>query len=163
MEFFGHAESWVLVAFILFVGLMLYLKVPAMLAKMLDERSAKIAKDLADAAKLRTDAEALLVEYKQKRIDAEKEAAGIIAQAKADAVEYAAETRRKLSETVERRTAQAEQKIAQAEAAAIKDVRNAAAELAIAAAQALMADAAKGTKGADLIATSIDAVKNRLN
>ena len=163
MEFFGHAESWVLVAFILFVGLMLYLKVPAMVAKMLDERAAKIGKDLADAAKLRTDAEALLAEYKQKRIDAEKEAAGIIAQAKSDAVEYAAETRRKLAESLDRRAKQAEQKIAQAEAAAIKDVRNAASDLAIAAARALVADAAKGAKGADLISTSIEAVKNRLN
>ncbi len=163
MEFFGHAESWVLVAFILFVGLMLYLKVPAMLAKLLDERAAKISKDLADATKLRTDAEALLVEYKQKRIDAEKEAAGIIAQAKADAVEYAAETRRKLAESLERRSKQAEQKIAQAEAAAIKDVRNAASDLAITAARALVADATKGAKGADLITTSIEAVKNRLN
>ena len=163
MEFFGHAESWVLVAFILFVGLMLYLKVPAMLAKMLDERAAKIGKDLADAAKLRTDAEALLAEYKQKRIDAEKEAAGIVAQAKADAVEYAAETRRKLAESLDRRAKQAEQKIAQAEAAAIKDVRNAAFELAIAAAKALAADAAKGAKGADLVSTSIEAVKTRLN
>jgi F-type H+-transporting ATPase subunit b len=163
MEFFAHAEAWVLVAFLLFVALMIYLKVPAMAARMLDERAAKIAKDLADAAKLRTDAEALVAEFKQKRIDAEKEAQGIIAQAKADAVEYAAETRRKLAESLERRTKQAEQKIAQAEAAAIKDVRNAASDLAVAAAQALMADAAKGAKGAELIATSIDAVKTRLN
>ena len=40
MEFFHEAESWVLVAFILFIALLVYLKVPAMLAKMLDERSA---------------------------------------------------------------------------------------------------------------------------
>ena len=76
-------------------------------------------------------------------------------QAKSDAEEYAAETRRKLSETLDRRTRQAEQKIAQAEAAAIKDVRNAATEMAIAAAQTLMAEATKGAKGADLIASSI--------
>ncbi len=163
MEFFGHAESWVLVAFLLFAGLMLYLKVPAMLAKMLDERSAKIAKDLDEAAKLRSDAEALLAEYKQKRADVEREAEGIVAQAKLDAVEYAAETRRKLAELIERRTKQAEQKIAQAEAAAIKDVRAAATDMAIAAARSLMAEATKGAKGADLIAASIGAVKNRLN
>lgn len=163
MEFFGKAESWVLVSFILFVALLIYLKVPAMLAKSLDERSAKIAKDLEEARNLREEAQALLDSYKSKRSDAEREAADIIAQAKLDAEEYAAESRRKLSETVERRTRQAEQKIAQAEASAIKDVRNAAAELAIAAAQSLVADAAKGQKGADLITTSIEAVKSRLN
>lgn len=163
MEFFGEPESWVLVAFILFVALMVYLKVPAMVAKMLDERSAKIAKDLDEARKLREEAQALLDSYKAKRGEAEKQAADIVAQAKADAEEYAEEARRKLTESVERRTRQAEQKIAQAEAAAVKDVRNAAAELAIAAAAKLSAEAAKGTKGAKLIEESIAAVKSQLN
>ena len=81
MEFFGKPESWVLVAFILFVALMVYLKVPAMVAKMLDERSAKIAKDLDEARKLREEAQALLDSYKSRRSEAEQQAAGIIAQA----------------------------------------------------------------------------------
>ena len=163
MEFFGKPESWVLVAFILFVALMVYLKVPAMVAKMLDERSAKIAKDLDEARKLREEAQALLDSYKSRRSEAEQQAAGIIAQAKADAEEYADEARKKLSESLERRTRQAEQKIAQAEAAAVKDVRNAAADLAIAAAAKLSAEAAKGSKGGKLIEESIAAVKNQLN
>ena len=65
MEFFGHAESWVLVSFILFIALLVYLKVPAMLGKMLDARAAKIAHELDSARKLRQDAEALLAEYKK--------------------------------------------------------------------------------------------------
>ena len=69
------------------------------------------AERLDDAARLRKEAEALLAEYKQKRTDAEKEAAAIVAHAKTDAEEYAAETRRKLAESLERRTRQAEQKI----------------------------------------------------
>lgn len=157
------ASFFALVALVIFLGIVAYAGGFRAMGSGLDNRAQRIAKDLDDAARLRKEAEALLAEYKQKRIDAEKEAQGIIAQAKADAEEYAAETRRKLSETLERRTKQAEQKIAQAEASAIKDVRNAATEMAVAAAQTLMAEAAKGPKGADLIATSIDAVKTRLN
>ena len=163
MEFFHEAESWVLVAFILFIALLVYLKVPAMLAKMLDERSAKIAKDLAEARKLREEAQTLLASYQQKRIEAEKDAANIIAQARLDANEYAAEARRKLSETLDRRAKQAEQKIAQAEAAAVKEVRNVATDIAIAAAATLSAEAVKGAKGTGLIEQSISAVKTRLN
>ncbi len=163
MEFFGDAESWVLVSFILFILLLVYLKVPAMVARMLDERSAKIAKDLAEAAQLREEAQALLASYQQKRIEAEKDAVNILAQAKADAEDYAADARRKLSETLERRAKQAEQKIAQAEAQAVKDVRTVATDIAVAAATRLVAEAAKGPKGATLIAESIEAVKNRLN
>ncbi|MGH6855166.1 MAG: ATP F0F1 synthase subunit B [Aestuariivirga sp.] len=163
MEFFGHAESWVLVAFFLFIALLVYLKVPAMLARMLDERSAGIANNLAEAAKLRDEAQSLLASYQKKRVEAEADAASIVAQAKVDAEEYAAEAHRKLSETLERRTRQAEQKIAQAEAQAVKEVRNAATDIAVAAATRLVAEAAKGTKGASLITESIEAVKSRLN
>ena len=163
MEFFHEAESWVLVAFILFIALLVYLKVPAMLAKMLDERSAKIAKELAEARKLREEAQTLLASYQQKRVEAEKDAANIIAQARLDANEYAAEARRKLSETLDRRAKQAEQKIAQAEAAAVKEVRNVVTDIAIAAATKLSAEAVKGAKGTGLIEQSISAVKTRLN
>ena len=71
MGFFGHAESWVLVSFILFIALLVYLKVPGMIARSLDERSAKIAKELDEARKLREEAAKLLEEFKQKQVSAE--------------------------------------------------------------------------------------------
>lgn len=157
------ATFFALVALIIFLAVAAYAGAFRSMGAGLDARAERIRKELDEAARLRKEAEALLAEYKQKRTDAEKEAAGIVAQAKADADEYAAETRRKLSESLERRTKQAEQKIAQAEASAIKDVRNAATDLAVAAARNLLAEAAKGGKGADLISTSIEAVKTRLN
>jgi F-type H+-transporting ATPase subunit b len=163
MEFFHEAETWVLVAFLMFVGLLVYLKVPATVTRMLDDRSAKIAQELDQARKLREEAQALLEGYQKKRAEAERDAAAIVAQAKVDAGEFAAEARRKLAETLERRSRQAEQKIAQAEAAAVKEVRTIATDIAVAAATSLVADAAKGPKGDALIADSIAAVKSRLN
>jgi F-type H+-transporting ATPase subunit b len=156
-------ETWVAVAFVLFVALLVYLKVPAMLAKMLDERADKISKELAEAKKLREEAQALLAEYQKKRAEAEKDAANIVAQAKIEAESYSVETRKKLAETIERRTKQAAQKIAQAEAAAIKEVRTTATEAAIATASKLVGEAVQGTKGTKLIDESIAAVKSRLN
>ena len=137
--------TWVAVSFVLFIGLGVYLKVPAMLAKMLDERADKISKELAEARKLREEAQALLAEYQKKRSEAEKDAANIVAQAKVEAESYSVETRQKLAETIERRTKQAAQKIAQAEAAAIKEVRTTATEAAIAAASKLVGEAVQGT------------------
>ena len=157
------ASFFALIALIIFLGIVAYAGGFKAMGSGLDTRAERIRNDLEHAAKLRKEAEALLAEYKQKRIDAEKEAATIIAAARSDAEEYAAETRRKLSESLERRTKQAEQKIAQAEAAAIKDVRNAATELAIAAARNMVAEAARGAKGDELIASSIAAVRSRLN
>jgi F-type H+-transporting ATPase subunit b len=160
---FHEAETWVAVAFVIFVGVGIYLKVPAMIAKMLDERADKISSELAEAKKLREEAQALLAEYQKKRVDAEKDAANIIAQAKVEAESYSVETRKKLAETIERRTKQAAQKIAQAEAAAVKEVRAVATDAAIAAASKLVRDAVKGPKGVKLVDESIAAVKSRLN
>ena len=59
-----------------------------MVAKMLDERADKIGKELAEAKKLREEAQALLAEYQKKRVEAEKDAANIVAQAKVEAEAY---------------------------------------------------------------------------
>jgi F-type H+-transporting ATPase subunit b len=160
---FADAETWVAVAFVLFVALLLYLKAPSKLIAMLDERSARIAKELAEARKLREEALALLAEYQGKRGEAERTAAQIIEQAKREADAFAAEARQKLAETIERRTKQAEQKIAQAEVQAVKDVRATVTDLAIAAATGLLGTAAKGASGETLIEDSIEAVKSRLH
>jgi F-type H+-transporting ATPase subunit b len=161
--FENNAETWVAVAFVLFVALLIYLKAPAKIAAFLDERSARIAKELAEAKKLREEAQALLDEYKKKRAQAEKDAEDIVALARKEAEAFAHETRAKLAETLERRTKQAEQKIAQAEQQAVKDVRTAATDVAISAASELLASASEGAKGAKLIEESIAAVKSRLN
>ena len=150
-------------ALVIFLGIVMWAGAHKKAGAALDARAAQISKDINDARKLREDAEALLAEYKQKKLDAEKEAAGIIAQAKADAVAFAEDAKKKLADSLTRRTKQAEQKIAQAEAAAIKEVRSSAADLAIAAATRVLKDTSKGKTAEALIADSIKAVKSRLN
>ncbi len=151
------------VALVMFLGIVFYAGAHKKAGAALDARADQISKDIADARKLREEAEALLAEYKQKKLDAEKEAMGIIAQAKSDAAAYAEDAKKKLADSLTRRTKQAENKIAQAEAAAIKDVRAAATDLAIKVASFIIADGAKGKGGDSLIAESIAAVKSRLN
>ena len=151
------------VALVMFLGIVFYAGAHKKAGAALDARADQISKDIADARKLREEAEALLAEYKQKKLDAEKEAMGIIAQAKSDAAAYAEDAKKQLADSLTRRTKQAENKIAQAEAAAIKDVRAAATDLAIKAASMIMADGARGKGGDSLIAESIAAVKSRLN
>ena len=151
------------VALVIFLAIVVWAGAHKTAGKMLDDRSALISKELNDARRLREEAEALLAEYKQKRLDAEKEAGDIVARAKADAASYAEEAKKKLSEAIERRTKQAETKISQAEDAAAKDVRARAADLAVAAATALLKDGMKGKGGETLVSESIAAVKARLN
>jgi F-type H+-transporting ATPase subunit b len=162
MSVFANPEFWVAVAFFLLIGLFVYLKVPAKVVAFLDERAATIAKTLADAQKLREEAQTLLSEYRGKRQQAETEAQEIIAQARKEAEAYAVEARSKLKDMLERRSASAKQKIAQAEAQAVKEVRAATAELAVATATRILKDELKGPEGARLIDRSIADLKDRL-
>jgi F-type H+-transporting ATPase subunit b len=162
-EFFLDAETWVALAFLCFVGGMAYLGVGRIVGKALDDRSAKIKADLDEARKLKDEAAALLAEYQRKRTEAEGEAQGIIAGAKAEAERMAIEAKAKIEEFVARRTKMAETKIAQAEAQATADVRAAAADAAIAAAEKILTQEAKGPLAGKLLAKGIDDVRKKLN
>ncbi|MGI9481389.1 MAG: F0F1 ATP synthase subunit B [Hyphomicrobiales bacterium] len=156
-------DFWVGVSFLLFIALLIWKKVPAMITNALDERAERISAELEEAKKLREEAQALLADYQRKKTEAEKEAEAIVAQAKSEAEAYSVEARKKLAESLERRTQMAEQKIAQAETAAMKEVRAVASELAIDAAGKIIAGEVKGAKATSLIDESIAAVKNKLN
>jgi F-type H+-transporting ATPase subunit b len=151
------------VALVLFLGIVFWAGAHRKAGAALDARKDQIAKDISDARTLRQEAEALLAEYKKKRLDAEQEAKSIIESAKADAVTFAAEARKKLADTIERRSKQAEEKIARAEAAATKDIRNRVTDLAISTASAQLGAKAKGKGGNSLIAESITALRSGLN
>lgn len=125
-------------ALVLFIGLLVYLKVPAAIMGALDSKSQAIAKELHDARKLREEAEALLAEYEAKRAAAEAEAKAIVDSAKTQAALVAEETRASMTAAIKRREQQAEDRIAQAEARASAEVRAAAAEAALAAAEKLI-------------------------
>lgn len=154
---------WVLVAFLIFVGALLYYGVPAMVGKMLDERADGIRRELDEARKLREQAQALLADYQRKSREAENEAKSIIEQAKREAEAMASETKKTLAESIERRSKQAEEKIARAEAQAISEVRATAVQTALAAAEKMLKARVPGQVGDSLIDQSIKDLKGKLN
>jgi F-type H+-transporting ATPase subunit b len=156
-------EFWVGLAFLIFLGIMAYVKAPALIGKALDDRAEQIRKTLDEARKLREDAQALLADYRRKHREADEEAKAIIERARRDAEAFAEETKRALSESVERRTRLAEEKIARAEAQAMSEVRAAAVDLAIGAAERIVRDRVAGPAGAGLIEQSIRDLKGRLS
>lgn len=149
-------------ALVIFVGMMLYFGIPRIVGKMLDGQIKKIADDLAAAKTLREEAAALLVEYEQKRVAAEGEAAGIIAAAQEEAIRLAAEAQVSLADLIARRTKAVEDKIAQAESQAIAEVRARSADVAIEAARLVLTDE-MNRKGGQVVDRAIADVGNRLN
>jgi F-type H+-transporting ATPase subunit b len=163
MAIIWEAEFWVAVAFAMFIAGLLYVGVHKTIGDTLDKRRTRIQSELDEAARLKTEAMALLSEYRQKTANAEKEAAAIIESAKADAERLAAEAHAKLEDFIARRTKMAETKIAQAEAQALAEVRTIAAEVATGAAEKVLALTAKGSVAEQLVARGIEDVKKKLN
>ena len=157
------AEFWVAVAFGAFLLILLYYKVPALIAKSLDDRAEAIRKELDEARRLREEAQSLLADYQKKHRNVSQEADAILDQARREAEAFAHETRVSLKDTLERRTKQAEDKIARAETQAVDDVRAAAIEVAMAAAEKILREKTAGAGGASLIDQGIRDLKGRLN
>jgi len=157
------ATFWALVALIIFLGIVVYMKVPGMLAKSLDARADRIRNELEEARRLREEAQQLLAEYQRKRKEAEKEAADIVAAAKREAEMLSAEARQRTEEYVARRTALAENKIAQAERDAVNEVRARAVDIAVEAAGRLLAERVDTKVSGDLFKSALKDVRGKLN
>lgn len=129
----------VLLGFLVFVGILVWKKVPTLLGGMLDKRAAQIKADLEEARALREDAKALLASYEKKQKEVQEQSARIIAAAKDEAEAAAKLAKEDLAQSITRRMTAATEQIASAEAAAIAQVRNQAITVAIAAAGEVLA------------------------
>ncbi|WP_448040754.1 F0F1 ATP synthase subunit B family protein [Bradyrhizobium liaoningense] len=160
---FFEPEFWVAVAFVILMVVFGYLGVFKMAMTALDHRAERIKAELDDAARLRQEAAKVLADYKARTASAEREAAEIIANGKAEAERIATEAKAKMEDFVARRTKTAESKIALAEAQALADVRAAAAEAAVQAASTILSQSVRGQVADDLLAKGINEVRQKLN
>lgn len=135
----GNSEFVVSLGFIFFVALLVYLKVPGKLTGMLDARAVVIKADLDEARALREEAKSILATYERRQKEVQEQADRIVSSAKDEAMTAAAQAKADLKASIARRLAAAIDQIASAEAAAIRQVREQAVSVAIAAAGDILA------------------------
>jgi F-type H+-transporting ATPase subunit b len=152
------AELFVAGGFAIFLGVLIYVGAHRKVMSAIDSRAERIRAELAEAERLRNEAEALLASFEKKREEAEAEAKAIVAQAKEEAELLAKEARQRLSEFVTRRTKQVEEKIALAETQAMAEVRAAAADAAVKIAENVLRKG--GAEAADFVSAAIKDVKS---
>lgn len=161
-EFLTSPETWVALAFITFVVLA-WKPASKAIVGALDDRSARIQKELAEAARLREEAQALLTQYQTKHRDAMKEAEAILVHARSEAERLSQQAARDLEASLKRREELAMQRIAQAEQQAAADVRAAAVDVAIAATERLLREKLDGAKADALIDQAIKELPAKLH
>jgi F-type H+-transporting ATPase subunit b len=153
----------VIIAFAIFIGIVLYLGVPKMLGGLLDKRAAAIKAELDEAKSLREEAKALLASYEKKQTEVQAQADRILEAAKAEAAAAAEQAKADIVSSVARRLAAAEDQIASAEASAVKEVRDQAILVAIGAARDIISKQMTEAESNSLIDASIDDVGSKLH
>lgn len=159
----GNTDFVVLIAFIVFIGVLVYFKVPGMIGGMLDKRADGIEAELEEAKALREEAQSLLASYERKQQEVKDQADRIVAHAKEEAQIAAAQAKEELAKSIVRRLEAAEDQIASAEASALKEVRDRAVSVAVAAAGDVIAKKMTSEDADALIETAISDVQSRLH
>ena len=117
------ATFWVAISFFIFIGVLIYLKIPQKINSSLTSQIAEMKKELDEAEKIKIEAKNLLSNYENKIDKSKKETQEIINQAKQDSEKNILEKTKKFHQIMEERRKSAEQKIAQMKDGALKDIK----------------------------------------
>ena len=162
MELFQDAEVWVFIGLVIFIGVLIYAKVPSMAMKALDARGVKIQAALDEAQRLRDEAAALLASIKARHVAAEAQIVNMLQEAEIEAKRMEAEAKVKLEDQIVRRTELADRRIAIAETQAAQEVKAAAAEMAAEIAEEVLKKRIAGAKSDPLIDRAVGELAGRL-
>ena len=160
---FQDPTFWVLVAFIAFILTLVYMKVPGMVSKSLDARSAKIRADLDEAEALLKESQDLLASYQRNQQEAENEAEIIRLKARKEADRIIENGRIRLDESLKRREELTLERINQAEATAIEEIRYRIVGIAMNATRNLLSDKLSDARSQSLLNSAIKELPGKLN
>ncbi len=158
-----NTDLIVLIAFVIFAGILYYFKVPGMITGLLDKRADDIRGELDEARRLREEALEVLAKFEKQHAGVQDQADRIVARAREDAQIAADQAKADMAASVERRIKAAQDQIASAEAAAVREVREKAARVAVAAAREVIAKKLSDDDRRALVASSIQTVDKQLH
>jgi F-type H+-transporting ATPase subunit b len=163
MEFLNNTDIVVGIGFVIFVGVLIYFGVPGMISRKLDERAVRIKAELDEARALRDEAQTLLAGYERRQKEVKAQAADIVTAARAEAEKAAAAAKEDIRKSVARRMVTATEQITAAEQAAVRQIRDRAVSVAVAAAADVLKAKMKAEDANRLIDSAISEVGAKLH
>ena len=153
------ATFWVAISFFIFLGVLVYLKVPQKINNFLTNRINEIKKELEEAEKLKKEARNLLGDYESKIAKSQKESKKIIDAAKEESEKTILEKTAKFHQIIEERKKSVEQKIIQMKENALKDIKHISVKISIETAENLIKNSIDKNKLENFYAKSLDQIK----
>ena len=153
---------WVAVSFIIFFGVLIYLKVPQKINEILNKLISDIKNEINESEKLRTEAKTLL-DNAQKKLDSAKSLRNeILAQAKKDSDNLIIELNEKFHKSAEIKKNSTENKINQMKDAAIKEIKDASVKVAVDSVKKIITTSVDNSKLDNLFQKNLDETKEEL-
>jgi F-type H+-transporting ATPase subunit b len=163
MDFLNNTNIVVGIGFVIFVGVLIYFGVPGMISRKIDERAVRIKAELDEARALRDEAQTLLAGYERRQKEVKDQAADIVTAARAEAEKAAVAAKVDIRKSVARRMQTATEQITAAEQAAVRQIRDRAVSVAVAAAADVLKAKMKADDANRLIDSAISEVGAKLH
>jgi len=156
------ATFWVAISFFIFLGALIYLKVPQKINVSINDQINEIKKELEEAEKLKIEAKNLLSDYESKIDKSKKETKEIIQLAKKNSEKEMLEKTNKFHQIMEERKKNAEIKITQMKENALKDIKNISIKVSMLAVENLFKNSIDKNKLEKLYEKNLEQAKNIL-
>lgn len=163
MDFLNNTEIVVTIGFVIFIGILIYVGVPGMITKKLDERAVRIRQELDEARALRDEAQSLLASYQRRQKEVSVQAEEIVAAARVEAEKAAEVAKEDIRRSVARRMQTASEQIEAAEQAAIRQIKDRAVAVAVAAAGDVLKQRMQPGDADKLVERAIGEVASKLH
>ena len=156
------ATFWVAISFIIFVGLILYFKIPEKVKSFLDGSIIDIKKQIDDAEKLKEEAKIILSEHEKKISNSKSEIRSMIDNANSEAEKNILRTNEEFHALMESRKKSSEERIRQIKNQAFKDIKNASVKIAVESVKKIISTSVDKSKLDNLFDKNLEETKAEL-
>ncbi len=153
------ATFWVTISFFIFLGILIYFKIPQKIKNLLDQSILTIRNQINEAEKLKEDAKNILIEHEKKISNSKKEVQNMIDKANEEAEKNVIRTNQEFYKVMENRKKNTEEKIKQLKNQATKDIKNASVKIALESVEKLIKNSLDKSKLDKIYSSSIEETK----
>jgi len=153
------ATFWVAVSFFIFLGILVYFKIPQKVKSFLEENILSIKNQINEAEKLKEEAKNILSEHEKKISNSKSEVKSMINKANEDAEKNIIRTNKEFHNLMENRKKNAEERIKQIKNQALKDIKNTSVKIAIESVEKLLKNSMDKNKLDKIYLSSVEETK----
>ena len=153
------ATFWVTISFLIFLGILIYFKIPKKIKETLEQNISSIKNQIIEAEKLKEDAKNILTEHEKKISNSKAEVKQMISKANEEAEKNVLKTNQDFHNLMESRKKNAEERIKQLKNQALKDIKNASVRVAIDSVEKLIKNSLDKSKLDKIYSSSLEETK----